>query len=396
MTEHEDRAEQPEEHAGANGQIVTSADTARPVGRGLALLALLVALLAAGVAGWTGWQSWREDTASDAGDRLEALSSRVDRLAGETQSLNDELSAVAERADAAADRASAAERSAEGAADRAEALDRSVSGLAEEVASLQQKLNDQGRRLDTLATRVEDRGERDPGLALGLAQAEYLVHAAYRILELERDPTLAARALSLAADRLSGLEAPGLTRVREAVAGELEALRGVAEVDREGLAARLAGLAETAGRLPLRGELGPAAATRSGSAKGPDAADAERGWWQATREFMGEYFTVRRTDETGTSLPASGTLTLMRDVLRLALEQARLALLRGEAGLYRQSLERADGLLASYFAEDDPAVAAARETIAELREARVAPRLPEVGQALEALRAVNPDSAGSP
>lgn len=394
MTEHDDQADQAEEPARDEAQNGPEDRAEKPRGRGLALLALLIALLAAGAAGWVTWQAGLPGR--DDGDGLAELSRRVDQLGSRVDSLQDELAAARESAGRAGREAGSAAETAQAAADRVEALDRSVSDLADEVASLQQELNERDRRLDTLADRLDERGGRSPDLALALAQAEHLVHAAYHALELERDPERAARAMTLAAERLRGLQAPGLTRVREAVAGELEALRGVASVDREALAARLAGLADSVERLPLKSDLGPSAADRSAPREEPGTPRDGRGWWQATRDFMGEYFTVRRTDETGTTLPAPGTLSLMRDVLRLALEQARLAMLRGDSGLYRQSLERADALLDAYFAGDDAAVASARRTLAELRDTDIQPSLPELGGALEALRAVDPDSTGSP
>lgn len=393
MTEHEDQADEAGEHSRDETESGPETDTARPAGRGLALVALLIALLAGAAAGWQTWQA--RQAGGDEGERLTALSGRVDRLDERIGSLGDEVAAAGERARAAGEEAGAAGSSATRAAERADALEGTVSDLAGEVAALQQTVNEQRRRIETLTSRLDGSGGPSPDLALALSQAEYLVHAAYRMIELEGDPERARRAMSLALERLRGLEAPGLTRAREAVAGELEALRGIRSVDREGIAARLAGLADTVSDLPMRADLGPASAGPADEPGSVPAPEDERGWWQATRDFMGEYFTVRRTDETGTSLPAPGSLSLLRDVLRLALEQARLSLLRAETGLYRQSLERADALLEAYFAGDDPAVASARETLAELENTDIEPRRPDLGAALDALRAVDPGTAES-
>lgn len=395
MTEHEDQADEAGEHSRDETESGPETDTARPAGRGLALVALLIALLGAAAAGWAGWQAWQSRQAGGDEGELSALSGRVDRLGERIGSLGDEVAAAGERARAAGEEAGEAGSAAARAGDRADALEGTVSDLAGEVAALQQTVNEQRRRIETLTSRLDGSGGPSPDLALALSQAEYLVHTAYRMLELEGDPDRARRAMSLALERLRGLEAPGLTRAREAVAGELEALRGVTGVDREGLAARLAGLADTVGDLPLRGDLGPASTGPPDEPARAETPEDDRGWWQATRDFMGEYFTVRRTDETGTSLPAPGSLSLLRDVLRLALEQARLSLLRAETGLYRQSLARADALLEAYFAGDDPAVAAARETLVELEDTDIEPRRPELGAALEALRAVDPGTAES-
>lgn len=393
MTEHEEEVAETGDAAGETETERPEREPPRRAGRGLAALALLVALAAAGAAGWNAWQARQSaGTGSDTSQRLAAMADRLARIEDRLGNLSRDLDAAGERARSADETAVEAASSARRAGEQADQARQSASDLAEEVASLQATLNEQDQRLADLGQRLDGDGGPSPDLALALAQAEYLVRTAYDIAQLERDPARAARALSMAGDRLRGLQAPGLTRAREALAGELEALRGVPAVDRQGLAARLAGLADRVPELPLRAGLGPASAQREPGRESEEPPVGDRGWWQATRDFMGEYFTVRRTDESGTALPAPGTLSLMRDVLRLALEQARLALLRGDAALYRQSLERADGLLAAYFAADAAAVRSARESVAALQDATVRAPLPELGEGLEALRAVRPES----
>lgn len=411
MTQHSDSKaptgpEDPRERddAPATAQDGETAGPARaPRGRGPALLALALALSAAAGAGWAAWQTWQlRDGRGDAGERVEALAQRLDRLGDSVQTLQggdresgDAARRAGEEAGRALQEARRAREAVGGVESRLETLGDRTDELAREIAALQSGRSELAARVDGLAARLEDRPDDAPLRDLALAQSEYLVRAAYRLLELEQDPARAARAMALAAEGLEGLSAPGLTRAREAVARELEAIRAVEPVDRAGLAARLAALADRAGSLPLRDQWD------AGRLEAPerDAGSGEaggRGWWQATRDFMGEYFTVRRTDEAGTTLPDPDTLGLTRELLRLELEQARLALLRREPALYRQSLDRAASLVDRYFAADAPAVRSARDSLSELREAEILPALPEHGAALEALAGLRARDAGAP
>lgn len=395
MTDHPDETEESDRIEATEADDSETEDAAetreerpRKGGRGLAAFALFLGLAAVGVAGWAGWQVWQQREArGDPGVAIQDLSQRLERLGAAVEELRDADGQSAASVSEVRDLAGEARREAESVDDRHDQLRATVQDLSQEIASLQADLSDQAGRIEDIAARLDGlQGGGAPNQGIRLVEAESLIRTAYRLLELERDPQRAARALTLAAGQLEGLSAPGLTRVREAVARELEAVRAVEPADRAGLAARLAALADRTATLPLREDWGPGGFT--GRPADAAAETGEDGWWRATRDFLGEYFTVRRTDEAGTALPDPTTLRLMREVLRLELEQARMAVLRGEAELYRQSLERAATLLEQYFATDSQAVQSAGEAIGALLETEVAPPLPEHGAALEALRSI--------
>ena len=85
------------------------------------------------------------------------------------------------------------------------------------------------------------------------------------------------------------------------------------------------------------------------------------------------------------ALSPDGELFL-RSNLALQLQSARLALLRSEQAIFEQSLDDASALLHGYFDLDSTQVAAALETIAEVRNQVFSTDMPDISGSLELLR----------
>lgn len=347
---------------------------AGPRRAGVAWLALLLALAALGAAGWQWWKSAGEQAVTPA--ELNALHDRVAAANERSRRVDDIGERLAElerrfaEAEQAADRLRGRVEGGESAAREAVASVESVHG---ELAAIQ-------RRVENLE-RAGGRRADGPGphLRLALAEAEFLVRSGYRLLELDADVERALQALAQADQTLATLDVAGVGQARRALSSEIEALRSVPRVDRAGLAARLAALAGRVDALPLAGvpRTGVPAAAVDHEAKG---------WWAATRSFLGRYFTVRRTGEEGADLPDPDTLALARQILRLELEQARAAVWRRDGEHYRAALSRAGEMTGRYFDGESEAVTRFREGLDELRESEIAPSLPEPGAALAAVR----------
>ena len=79
---------------------------------------------------------------------------------------------------------------------------------------------------------------------------------------------------------------------------------------------------------------------------------------------------------------------LVRQNMRMLLEQAQVAMLSGNELLYRQSLERAEGWVTQFFKGDEQAAVAMAEELRQLRDERVAVSLPDHNASLQALDAV--------
>jgi uroporphyrin-3 C-methyltransferase len=79
----------------------------------------------------------------------------------------------------------------------------------------------------------------------------------------------------------------------------------------------------------------------------------------------------------------------LRANLALQLQAARLALLRGEETVFRQSLEDADAWLAEYYDQGSTGVQSARETISEIHDSVFTVAMPDISQSLRLLRQFN-------
>jgi uncharacterized protein HemX len=119
------------------------------------------------------------------------------------------------------------------------------------------------------------------------------------------------------------------------------------------------------------------------------AAPATQSAWRRALARVGAAFaglvTVRRSSgEDFTPLPEQRYF-LYRS-LELELEAARLALLRGDAADYAQSLDAAERALQTRFDADDPGVQSALATLGKLEEIELVPAWPDISGSLAELR----------
>ena len=227
-----------------------------------------------------------------------------------------------------------------------------------------------------------------------LAEVEYLLRIANQRLQLQRDPGTALAALGAADERLHDLADPGFLAVREALAREMAALRAVPAVDLGGLALRLGSLEARvedlrpagARYLPARERHGEPGAQLTAA----DWREVPRIVWQAVRRLL----VVRTHDEPTTPMLPPEQEFFLDLNLRLALEAARLALLRDDDRQYRASLEMARGWLERHYDTEHPATASMANELHHLLRQDVRPELPDISGSLRLLRQRLPDPAG--
>lgn len=228
-----------------------------------------------------------------------------------------------------------------------------------------------------------------------IAETEYLMRVAGHRLVLAGDVATARVALELADQRLRDTNDPAWTGVREQLAREIAQLAAFDAPDIDGLAARLAALAERVpGLVPAGGRAGPPLS--SGVAEvarpvdGTNGDAVERGWstlvddlWAGFRDTV----RIREHDRPIQAMLPPEHGFFLRENLRLQLESARAALVRGDAAMYQASLARAARWLDDHFTAAAGDAVAMRDAIVELRTIDIAPPLPDVGRSLRVLLA---------
>ena len=290
-------------------------------------------------------------------------------------------------------------------------LEQSISALSEldaerntAIDRISRQLNDRLRQLESVPARVSavemsmsslqgiSAGARDAWL---LAEAEYYMQIANAQLQLAGSPQLASLALTHADERIMQLADPRLTNVRQALSDELRALEVLEKPDTAGITLTLASLAGVVDSLPLRQE------AVMYDESGPRDIDAELSGMDramaSVKNAVSGIVSVRRADEAMQPLIAPEAQYFLRANLALQLQAARLAVLRGEEAIFRQSLDDVDAWLEAYYDLSSRAVQNARNTIAEIRGSVFNIAVPDISQSLRLLRQFNAitDAAGS-
>jgi uroporphyrin-3 C-methyltransferase len=179
---------------------------------------------------------------------------------------------------------------------------------------------------------------------------------------------------------------PALANVRRALAAELRTLESIDQPDAEGAALTLASLAEVVDSLPLRQEIG--APDGDGDALDPELTGTSRALASLKSAFSSA-ISVRRVDAAVTPFIAPEAQYFLRANLALQLQGARLALLRGEAALFEQSLDDAANWLNKYYDANSTPVQSALQTINDVRGSVLSVELPDISESLRLLRQFN-------
>jgi uroporphyrin-3 C-methyltransferase len=286
--------------------------------------------------------------------------------------------------------------------DSVDSLQQDVTALSDQLARRDSEIANIGRRLDDrlqqieslhgrLST-IEDNVASLQGISTGardawlLAEAEYYMQIANAQLQLAGNPQLAAHALGLADERILQLANPALTNVRRTLSNELRALELMDRPDTAGVTLTLASLADQVDSLPLRMEI--EVDDDDDTAVGPELTGTDRAL-ASLRSMVDSVVSVRRTDEALKPLIAPEAQYFLRANLALQLQAARLAVLRGEENIFRQSLDDAAAWLNEFYDTDSSAVQSVLQAIADIRDSVFSQALPDISESLRLLRQFN-------
>lgn len=364
----------------------------------MALVAWLGLLLALAVAAWNGWQWWLARAGADLGAQqqvalgsLEATQAELDRRLAELRARLEQLEQSGLQAGLDDLEASISANSSVTGAHR-QRLERLEQGQAEQL--------ERTAAMETALAALVVRGEA-PSRRLELAEVDYLLRTASERLQLFGDRASAERALALADAQLQAIGDPLYTPVRRQVAAARMSLKALPALDTLALNETLTSLQARIPGLPLNGDW--ANALPGGDPQASDPDDPQAGIWQRFKASMAGLVTVqRRSPEQG--LVSINDQQYVRQGLWLQLETARLALMRGDAGVYEQALDRALTVLEQYFATGASPVNRMQAELRELMQAPLARELPDISgpwaelQRLNLVRAPRPaaDQAGLP
>jgi uroporphyrin-3 C-methyltransferase len=348
-----------EEASTAAAEEAAPAPTGRTPGRLALTIALLVAALAAAGGGYLAWQMQQ---LADAQAEL-ATRSALETLRSDQQSEMGELNG------------------------RITNLNEQLESRLQSLAQVENRMADQVSARRELADRVDQlyrrmNSETDDWR---IAEAGYLARMAVHRVRFNGDIAGALEALEAADILLSGLGGMGIDR-REAIGRAVDQLLAVDRIDLVAINRGLDRVADQLGSLPLAAGIQRFETADSTAAATSGAAE---GGWQARLDRAGdrllagldELVTVSR-DRQVEPLPEPESRFLLQQNLRLQIESARLAALRGEPATYDNALQRIDDWVSAYFDSSAESVTAVRDRLAELMDQPVDVERPAIGETL--------------
>jgi len=364
----EETVEEPEFDA-RKGDVVAARPPRRGFSSAVAWFALLVALLALATSAYLAWQN-RASNLDAAGD-VAATEARITELSRELDEAIDLLQTEQQGAES---RLAEAEQQY---LERIESVERELDELADRSESIAPRLGNLENALASL--QGVSAGVRDTWM---LAEAEYYMQIANAQLQLAGNPRIAEFALSFADERIRQMADPALGGVRRALTEELQALQSMETFDLEGMTHALSSLAERVEALPLSETV--EAPRQDAAPVDPELSGFARAVASMKRAF-GDIVSVRRTDEQVTPMLSPDAAYFLRANLALQFQAARLALLKGQQGVFEQSLNDAARWLREYYDTDSRAVASVLETLAELADSAVDAAPPDISGSLRLL-----------
>ncbi|MDG1163881.1 MAG: uroporphyrinogen-III C-methyltransferase [Porticoccaceae bacterium] len=256
-----------------------------------------------------------------------------------------------------------------------------IKQLQQTISNLQLRSNSHGQRLAELGST-----SRSDWL---IAEAVYLTRLANQRLQTERSIKNPLALLASVDVILQELDDPELTPARSALAADITALRLAGEVDAEGIFLELSSVVNSIGQLSMRSTPtepeessrlppGPLVETQS---ENSDSAIAE------FAKKLSKLIRVQRRSQPIEPMLQPEEEVIVRQNLRLMLEQAQSGLLREQQVIYSQSIRKAQSWLMLYF-QLNPSAQVISERLAELAKVQVVQQLPQINSSLNAIETV--------
>lgn len=312
----------------------------------LSILLAVMAMAGSGAVGWMGWQEiqlLRQDLSENT-----LVAGAINRLETQATQQQSKLADLQQQLDAMVTQLDRTERRNQSVIDR-------VEGVAEQLA----------------------RAQVDTRTSYTLAEAEYVLKLADQRLLIERNPETAIVLMRTAQALLGQLEDGRLLPIREQLARDVQVLSSVERVDVLGIQAELLALdaALDSLQLPVR-RLQDSAVTQTETGPTND--------WLRT---LSEFIRIREVDAPIAPLVTAADAGRAREVLRLSLEQIKVAMMREDQAIFDASVSQAMRLTQHFFSTVEGAGLRVLQTLEQLAGQKVAREIPDASSGLRALQA---------
>ena len=324
------------------------------------LLLGLTAFLTVFAGSWFGWQQWQ------------SLQSKMEQIEGLSIALNKQLQRSDSQDIAFSNRElQQAEKN---------------QNLSQKMMDLQLQLNAQGARITELGSTTRTDWY--------LSEAAYLARLASQRLQTERSTKNPLALLQKVDSILVELNEVGMLAVRAAIATDIATLRLAGEIDVEGIVLELNALTAEIDQLSMIQLSVPVpdinqALDSNGSVNADVNSTLSQRWSSLVDTFsqsLGQLVQVKQRVEPIERVLSASEESIVRNNLRLLLQQAANAALREQQTIYDLSLKRAQQWVAQYF-QMNSSVQVLKTRLIDLSVKQVVQQLPRIDGSVNALEA---------
>jgi len=220
-----------------------------------------------------------------------------------------------------------------------------------------------------------------------LMESEYLIQLAnYRLL-FERDINTSIVALQSADQRLRESGDPGIIGVRKALAEAVQELKQVPQADLAGLSLQLSAINKDIDKLPQKTPDPKSRAVQQLQEADQTGQKVEE-WSQLPSAIWDDLKTlvvIRDHDAPVQPMLAPKERFFLIENVRLQLEQARLAMLAGQADVFKERINTAIDWIEKHFDNDANITSTTLNSLRTLANEEIAPELPDIAFTYQAL-----------
>ncbi len=258
--------------------------------------------------------------------------------------------------------------------------------LSQRVINLQLQVNAQGARITELGSTTRTDWY--------LSEAAYLARLASQRLQTERGTKNPLALLQKVDSILVEIDEGGMLAVRAAIAADITALRLAGEIDIEGIVLELNALAVQIDELPMiQLSVNSSASNQDSDDNGlanlvVDESLSQR-WSALIDEFtqsLGQLIQVKQRLQPIERVLSASEESIVRNNVRLLLQQAANAALREQQSIYDLSLKRAQQWLTQYF-QMNSSVEVVKDRLIKLSVEQIVQELPFIDGSVNALEA---------
>lgn len=368
---------------------------------GVVMLFLLVVLLAGGGAWWS-WQQW--ESMQSYQHELAAYQDDLARVQSENQRLLQTLEETQESI--GRDVENRLQRLVETENDlqqTVDAFDTVQQREEQRAARLQQQLGRDMQDVASLVTALQEQvlGLQQRDLGWLVAEADYLMRLAQRKLQLERDVDSSVLLLRTVQELLEGQMGMLAATAQQNILRDIEALRRVQLPDRAAIAGQLNQLSARLDELVFASaqqqayqeswqdwwlEDQPRVASGEPNDTGAVVEQPSPAWLDTLVDLLRTIFVWRELDDGQTAFLQPDQEQLLKQQMLLQLEQARLAVVQGDQGMFETTLQQLSRLLERYLEQDSQITRQLLGSVELLLEASVEVELPDLSTSANLVR----------